>query len=124
MHGEKHADGFGQVLFAFIGQVLLLGLFQSAVLALEGGPAAYGDDEGGVQSYGVVLEAVHGGFARVLCAELEDELFSYAFYVGAVGEDLIVGGGGCCVGVEALRDDLAEVVHGFEVGPSFCFGGR
>lgn len=124
MHGEEHADCFCQVLLAFVGQVFLLGFFKSTIFALKGGPATHRDNEGGVQSDGVVLEAVHGGFAGVFGAELYNELVSYAFHVGAVGEDLRVDGRGCGVGIEALRDDLAEVIHGLEVRPAFCFGGR
>lgn len=99
VHGEKHADCFRQVFLAFVGQVLLLGLFELVVFALEGRPAADGDNEGGVQSDGVVLQAVHGGFAGVFGPELYKEFISYAFHVRAVGQDLVVGGGGSCIRV-------------------------
>ena len=48
VHGEEHADGFGQVLLAPVGEVLLLRLFEPGVFALERRAAAYRDDEGGV----------------------------------------------------------------------------
>ena len=70
-----------------------------------------------------MLQPVHGGFAGVFGAELHDQLVADAFDVGAVGQNFRVGGSGGGVRVETLRDDLAEVVHGFDIGPAFCLGG-
>lgn len=122
VHGKKHADCLGEVLFTFGSQNLPFRWIEVAVLrSLQGWAAAHRDNEAGVQPDGEVLQAVNSRFASFLAPNLRDNALTEALYGLTITENLNISGFVQGVGVQTPVDELAEVIHRLEVGKSFGF---